>query len=615
MSLRLTSFIVSMLLIVVAAGLFFSSQKNAEPDGQHPPTDKVLHPPSSPAANAQASNTTSSEPTISPKTAIDPRYTNTRLLTLSQPTDQKWWNNAVIYQIWPRSFYDENGDGNGDFKGLKQKLDYIASLGVDAIWLTPVFESPSYHGYDAANFYQIESDFGTMEDFDAFIAAAKAKGIKVILDLVVNHVSEHHSWFQKALQKDPTYSDYFVWQKELPENYGRAWGNEIDPTLVWHKKAQRDEYYYGAFGWTQPDLNFNNPKVVEEIKKVASFWLNKGVDGFRLDAIRYLIESDGIEGQADTQGTIDFWSEFSAHVKSANKDALLVGEALTETDKIGAYYNQGKGLDAAFDFGFNYVAQGALEVVDNPPPLARDRIGKSIRNNIWNTFAHRYANPDVPGNFYHTFINNHDHDRLNVFLEDDIGRAKIAASILLLAPGTRYIYYGEEVGVTQQHRGDDMFRRGLMQWDNSDNAGFNSTNNRWLDNSDWFFWIENFDPWWEAYWQDNRAKHHVAAQEKDTDSLLSFYKALIKLRKEDDALNMPDTMELYSNTEMVWMVKYSKGAENRWILLNLDANQDSSFVLPNFLSGELTDTFQQKKVRFENDEVVLAPGELMILTH
>lgn len=184
-------------------------------------------------------------------------------IQLIQTASSKWWNNAITYQIWVRSFSDSDDDGTGDLIGLTQKLDYLKTLGVNTLWLSPIFESPSYHGYDTSDFYAIDPDLGTMDDYEDLIEKAKALNIRIILDITLNHVSEYHPWFQKSLAKDPVYDDYFIWKKNLPSNYGRAWNKTEESTAVWHKKEERNDWYYGVFGWTQPDLNYKNKAVVD----------------------------------------------------------------------------------------------------------------------------------------------------------------------------------------------------------------------------------------------------------------------------------------------------------------------------------------------------------------
>jgi len=280
----------------------------------------------------------------------------------STQSAKAWWQDAVFYEIWPRSFADSNADGHGDFNGIRAKIPYLQDLGVDALWLTPIFEAPSYHGYDFTEFYQVEADYGSMADFEALVQDAKAKNIRIILDLVINHISDQHDWFKRSAAGEAPYKDYFIWRDDLPvDGWGPAWdASKVDPKVVWHFNSTRKAYYYAAFGASQPDLNLTHPDVVAEMKKMAKFWLDKGVAGFRLDAVRYAIE-DGPDGQADTVGTIAYWQDFSAYVRSIQPDAMLVGEAWADLPVAAKYYGDGKALDAGFDFDFGYKVLALLQ--------------------------------------------------------------------------------------------------------------------------------------------------------------------------------------------------------------------------------------------------------------
>ena len=239
-----------------------------------------------------------------------------------------WWNDAVFYEIFVRSFHDSDGDGIGDLQGLTQKLDYLNDgdpatdddLGITGIWLMPINDSPSYHGYDAVDYRAINPDYGTMADFQAFLAAAHARGIKVIIDYVMNHCSNQHPWFVAAAQNDPTYRDYFRWSASDPGETG-PWGQD-----VWHWNTSG--WYYGLFWSGMPDLNYDTPAVKTEMFDTATYWLDTiGVDGFRLDAVLY-IDEDGGQLQ-NTPETLQFWQDYNTHVKAVKPDVLSVGEAWT----------------------------------------------------------------------------------------------------------------------------------------------------------------------------------------------------------------------------------------------------------------------------------------------
>ena len=538
-------------------------------------------------------------------------------LGLTQPAELVWSHASLVYQIWVRSFYDANGDGHGDLEGVRQKLPYLKDLGVKALWLSPIFESPSYHGYDTANYYAVNADYGTMADFEKLVADAKKHDIRIMLDLVINHVSDQHPWFLKALKKDPDYQDYFVWSDKLPANYGLAWFDVPDPTSVWHhKESRKGDWYYGAFGYQQPDLNLKNPKVVAEVKKVAEFWLDKGVDGFRLDAIRYFIEEGGIPHQADTQSTLDFLVDFNAFVKRKKPGAFLIGEALADNDIIAKYYSQGKGIDAVFDFHF---ARNLDETFSFDPalPLPSDEdIAQRIdmvKQAFWRNLNQRNAS-GVPGHFFAPFMNNHDTNRAIADISGDWLRAKLMAALTLTSPGTAFIYYGEEIGLPQAGTLDDMYRRALMQWDASNNAGFNTSGKRWLDDSSWFPWNKNFKPWWGDYWKTlaNKAELNVQGQQAKPDSLLNFYRQLIAVRQANPALAAPDELGFYENTGNAWVLRYRKGEQILWVMINLDAGSPTAFPAVQSLQGKRVNLLNNQPITV-TAEMVLDAGEVLVL--
>ncbi|MCW8092905.1 alpha-amylase family glycosyl hydrolase [Alteromonas sp. ASW11-130] len=535
--------------------------------------------------------------------------------------DPSWWDNAIFYEIWPRSFYDADGDGSGDFDGMTSKLPYLQELGVNGIWLTPVFEAPSYHGYDFQDFYSVESDYGTMEDFEEFVSAAHEHGIKVILDLVINHISDGHEWFQKSAAQEPGYEDYFIWKKEIPKHWGKAWADKEDNSqAVWHWNEQRGEFYYGAFGPTQPDVNLRNPKVVDEMNKLATFWLEKGVDGFRLDAVRYAIEDETVDGQdadqADTDATIIYWTQFSQHVKSINPGAMLVAEAWADMPTIGKYYDDGNGLDSAFDFDFGYVVSGILNAGGERSAdfgTVKDGEEDNTRQALWANLKSRKAT--APISFFSPFLTNHDQNRIMHTLGEDWSKAKLAATLLMTTPGTLYMYYGEEIGLSQYATGDDQYRRAIMQWEDNDAAGFNDTGEFWLDQSKWFPWIKEHKPWWEGYWQSQRANKNasVDAQAANPDSLLNHYKKLLQIRNDHVALQFPNEIRYYPVDNMnAWVVQNIKDEQKRLTLVNLNPEAEARFPVPKSLRGEYIDLLSGNKITLA-EEFTLEAGQSLIL--
>src|ERR1700687_5098858 len=285
----------------------------------------------------------------------------------ADPSPRSWANGAVFYEVFVRSFQDSDGDGNGDLKGLISRLDYLndgnpatsTDLGVDALWLMPVFASPSYHGYDTVNYEKINRDYGTDADFDQLLAEAHKRGIKIVVDLVLNHTGGDHPWFVESA-KSPTSAkrDWYVWSP-TDLHWTQPWNHE-GPT--WHER--RGAFYYGIFWSGMPDLNYRTPAVREEVKRIAALWLRRGVDGFRLDAARYLFEDGPGAGQHDLPETHAFWKEFASHVRSVKPEATLIGENWTETPLIAPYYGSTQVVPGGDELPLNFDFPLASRIVE-----------------------------------------------------------------------------------------------------------------------------------------------------------------------------------------------------------------------------------------------------------
>ena len=362
----------------------------------------------------------------------------TKLPDTSKWTAPQWAKEIIFYEVFVRTFYDGSGNGIGDFRGLKEKIPYLKELGVEALWLMPINESPSYHGYDVIDYKTIEKDYGTMKDFEDFLAEAKKNDIKVIMDLVVNHSSTEHNWFQKAKAKDAKYRDYYNWASEYDDISKKGpWGQ-----TVWVTKPDVPEYYYAVFWDGMPDLNLRNPEVRKEIIDIAKFWLDKGLDGFRLDAALHIDDFD-------KDVTHQFWQEFNYELKEYKEDVFLVGENWTTTDKMAAFF---KDLDSSFNF----------TLADMMMSMAKgnnfDILGEL--KNIHSQYS-QYSTNYIDS----TFLRNHDQNRVMSELGNDFNKAKLAASLLLTLPGTPFIYYGEEFGQKgTNHPGRDEHVREPMDW-------------------------------------------------------------------------------------------------------------------------------------------------------
>jgi len=431
--------------------------------------------------------------------------------TVAPPRYPSWANGAVFYEVFVRSFQDSDGDGKGDLKGLIARLDYLndgdpatgTDLGVDALWLMPVFASPSYHGYDTVDYETINPDYGTNADFELLVKEAHRRGIKIIVDLVVNHTGVGHPWFTESASSPASpRRDWYVWSATDP-GWGQPW-NPASPT--WHRKG--DAYYYGVFWSGMPDLNFRSAAVREEMKRVATLWLSRGVDGFRLDATRHLVETGPGDGQSDTAETHAFLKEFAAHVRSVKPDAVLVGENWTDTGKIAPYYGSttvvpgGDELPLNFDFPLaSRIIAGARS---GDAAVVADKLDEIRR-------AYPAGATDVP------FLTNHDMRRIASELKGDPGKLRSAAAVLLTLPGTPFLYYGEEIGLRNGTTDDDESKRTPMPWDATPGGGF-TTGKPW----------HGFAPGFETT--------NVAAQSGDPSSLLSHYRALIRARHASPAL-------------------------------------------------------------------------------
>lgn len=442
-----------------------------------------------------------------------------------------WWKEAVFYEIFVRSFYDSNGDGIGDFNGLTQKLDYLndgnpetnTDLGITAIWLMPIHPSPSYHGYDVTNYYAINHDYGTLEDFQKFLAEAHKRGIKVIIDLVLNHTSSQHPFFVDALRSvNSDYHDWYVWSEV---NLGDGWHQT--------RVGNQETYYYGYFCPCMPDLNYENIKVTEQMEKVTRYWLESvGVDGFRVDAAKHLVEEGKVS--VNSPATHNWFKDYYIFYKDINPDAYTVGEVAGSDARIASTYT-GDQFDQIFNFE---MASGVVNSVYGEAT-------SSIKSAVTFTLN------DMPDWDFGTFLTNHDQDRVMSVLGGNVEKAKNAAFILLTSPGTPYIYYGEEIGMLGR-KPDELIRR-PMQWSTGAFGGF-STATPW----------EDLDPTF--------LKINVQDQTENPNSLLSTYRNLIAVRSAHPALSLGNYVPVDSNNRGVYAYLRQKDDETLLMVVNLTKN-------------------------------------------
>jgi alpha-amylase len=483
-------------------------------------------------------------PTLSP-TALPPTATPTPSPSPT-PEPVPWWNQAVFYEVFVRSFADATSghlanDGIGDLQGLMEKLDYLndgdpntsTDLGVTALWLMPIMQSPSYHGYDVSDYYSVNTDYGYNVIFKQFMQAAHQRGMRVIIDLVLNHTSSENPWFVSA-SADPNspYRDWYIWSQDKPHYLGPA-GEDI-----W--RYSPTGYYYGLFSANMPDLNYNNPQVTTEMDKVARFWLEEmGVDGFRLDAARHLIEEG--QNQVDTASTHAWWKQFRTAYKAADPEAMTVGEIWTNRF-AAAQYVKGDELDLAFDFSLQDALIGGVNA----------RSAAQLQGAL--TTSYNLFGSGTSG----IFLSNHDMNRVMSRNSGQMDKAKLAAMVLLTAPGVPFIYYGEEIGMTGTK--PDLYIRTPMQWSAQANAGF-TAGTPWVDiNPDY-------------------AQVNVAAEAQDPDSLLSCYRSLIHFRNTHPALQSGAYLPVESGSKTVLAYLRSNAQETLLVLINLGREAASDYRL------------------------------------
>ena len=470
---------------------------------------------------------------------------------------RKWWHDKVAYQIYPKSFLDTDHDGIGDIRGIISKLDYLKELGIDIIWLSPVYQSPFVdQGYDISDYYKIAEEFGTMEDFDELLAEAKKRDMYLLMDLVINHCSDQHEWFRKALA-DPEgeYAGYFHFVKgkngEPPSNYRSYFGGS-----AWEKVPGTDLYYLHMFAKEQPDLNWENPKLREEIYKMINWWLDKGLAGFRIDAIINIKKDpsfpsfppDGPDGLVTCSKMVDEVQGVGEYLEDIKNntfrkyDAFTVAEVFNmKDDELREFIGEDGHFSTMFDFSAHMLAQG-----ENGWHSSRRPDFREWRDTIFAS-QKRLQEVGFPANI----IENHDEPRgasrfLPEYAQNEAGKKLLAATSLLLY-GIPFIYQGQELGMTNVKRADiseyddistkDQYQEALragctkeealaccfensrdnartpMQWDGSENAGFTDA-----------------EPWMPV--NPNYTQINAAEQAGREDSVLSFYKKLIALRKD-----------------------------------------------------------------------------------
>lgn len=551
---------------------------------------------------------------------------------------KKWWHDKVAYQIYPKSFYDTNGDGIGDLKGVISKLDYLKELGIDIIWLSPIYQSPFVdQGYDISDYYKISESFGTMEDFDTLLAEAKKRNMYIVMDLVINHCSDKHEWFQKALQEpEGKYGDYFYFRKgkngNPPSNYRSYFGGS-----AWEKVPGSDYYYLHMFAKEQPDLNWNNPQMLNELYAMINWWLEKGVAGFRIDAIINIkkdpdfksFEPDGPDGLTSiwrmvesVEGVGELLEDLKINTFEKYQ-AFTVAEVFNmKKDELIEFVGENGHFSTMFDFSAHSLSFGEHGWYDSQPIQFKD-----FRNALF----HSQLECQEVG-FLANIIENHDEPRgVNRYLPDyarnDAG-IKMLGTISVLLRGIPFLYQGQEIGMqncpmNSIEEYDDISTRGEykialeaglseeealkvcylnsrdnartpMQWTDSENAGF-TTGIPWL----------KVNP--------NYKSINVENQLKDENSVLSYYKKLLALRKSaeyKEIFTYGTFTPLFENEENIFAYERN-------------LNDNSVIILANFGSKETILHFEKtvnlsillnnlEKAFIKEDEITLLPCQVIV---
>lgn len=498
--------------------------------------------------------------------------------------NEKWWKNAVVYQIYPRSFKDSNGDGIGDLEGIYEKLDYLAELGIDVIWMSPVYKSPNDdNGYDISDYQDIMDDFGTMADFDRVLAKAHSLNIKIMMDLVVNHTSDEHKWFiESKKSKDNPYHDYYMWaDPDKNGNPPNRWESCFSGS-AWEYVESVGQFYLHSFSKKQPDLNWDNPKVRDEVFKMMTWWCDKGIDGFRMDVISMISKYPGLpdgpeNGNGYTGNTSCDGPNIHKYLREMNEKVLSKYRLITVGECPGVNAEQAKkyanidGSELDMIFQFEHVSGSALKPCHHGKWDGEAMTMPELRANFtkWQK--------DLEGCAWNSlFLSNHDQPRCVSRFGNDSEQyrelsAKMLATMTHFQKGTPYVYQGEELGMTNAYMENIADYRDIeslnaykelttkenipaktvmgyikavgrdnartpMQWDASENGGFTSGT-----------------PWLQV--NKNYKTINAAAQVNDPDSVFAYYKKLIALRHTNEVMVngvydvlIPDHPQIYAYT-------------------------------------------------------------------
>ena len=531
-----------------------------------------------------------------------------------------WYKDAVFYQIYPRAFYDSNGDGHGDLRGIMLKLDYLKELGVDCVWLMPIYPSPlKDDGYDIADYYNIAKTFGTLEDFKDLIEAAHRRDIHIIMDLVLNHTSDQHPWFQASrADRNSPYRDYYVWS-DTDQKYQDARIIFIDTqSSNWTWDEKTGQYYWHRFYPSQPDLNYDNPKVQEEMLKVASFWLDLGIDGFRADAVPYLFEREGTNCE-NLPETHAYLKRLRAFIDQHYPGRILLCEANQWPEDVRPYFGDGDEFHMGFHFPIMpriYMAmkkgsaEDMEEILRRTPPipencqwciflrnhdeLTLEMVTEEERQWMWEQYA---PEPRMR-------LNLGIRRRLAPLLDHDQRKIRLAHSLLFTLPGSPILYYGDEIGLADNIWLDD--RNGVrtpMQWEPGPTAGFSQASANSL-----YAPVINHNGYGPEH-------INVSNQRTDPNSIWNVIRHMISIRREQRAFSWGEFewIDVQNNALAVFQRNYDN--EKILVLHNLsDTKQRISYPTKESVTA-MTDLLTQRKFVPANErfEIELLPYEYLWL--
>lgn len=519
--------------------------------------------------------------------------------------EKKWWHSAVVYQVYPRSFMDSNGDGIGDLKGIISRLDYLADLGINAIWLGPVYKSPNDdNGYDISDYYQIMDEFGTMEDMDKLIEEADRRDIKIIMDLVANHTSDEHAWFVESRKsKDNPYRDYYVWRDPVDGDVPNTLGSNFSGT-AWEFDESTGQYYLHLFSKKQPDLNWANENVRNDVYKFMNFWIDKGIGGFRMDVIELIAKLPDEMIIPNGPKLHDYIREMN-NKTFGDKDMLTVGECWCADVDIAKQYSNPDGSELSMVFQFEHIGLDQIPGKDKWDLKELDTLELKKTLYKWQTAFH-------DDGWNSLFWNNHDLPRIVSRWGNDkqyrVESAKMFGTLLHGMKGTPYIYQGEELGMTniyfdniedykdvesinmynerkeQGYSVEDIMHslkvkgrdnaRTPMQWDATENAGFTKGT-----------------PWIKV--NPNYKEINVENQKNDPDSVLNYYKKLVKIRQENETIVYGEFEALLEESTEIFAYDRVLGEDRIRVICNFTQNNvDCELMDENIEKGKMIGNYK-----------------------